>query len=138
MNLFLDANVLVSVLNKELPVFTYSSKVLSLASFRKEIRLFTSPACLAIAYYFACKRCSNSKALKKIHLLTSHLEITDMGNLEVKAANSNRQILDYEDGLQYYSALHAGCTAIITENKRDFHFSQIPIYTSKELIVDII
>jgi hypothetical protein len=29
MNLFLDANVLVSVLNKEYPVFTFSARILS-------------------------------------------------------------------------------------------------------------
>ena len=58
MKVFLDANILVSVLNKEYPVFTYSSRVLSLADHSK-YKFYTSPLCLAIAYYFAEKMNSN-------------------------------------------------------------------------------
>ncbi|HPM30759.1 MAG TPA: hypothetical protein PLJ60_10545 [Chryseolinea sp.] len=55
MNIFLDANILVSVLNKEYPLFTYSARILTLAD-NKKFTVFTSPICLAIAYYFAEKR----------------------------------------------------------------------------------
>lgn len=53
--IFLDANVLVSVLNKEYPLFTYSSRILSLAS-NPKFEVYTSPLCLAIAFYFAEKK----------------------------------------------------------------------------------
>ena len=55
MRIFLDANVLVSVLNKEYPLFTYSSRILSLAD-HKGYEVFTSPLCLTIAFYFAEKK----------------------------------------------------------------------------------
>ncbi len=51
MRIFLDANILVSVLNKEYPVFTYSSRVLSLTA-NSKFQVYTSPICLAIAFYF--------------------------------------------------------------------------------------
>ena len=35
MRIFLDANILVSVLNKEYPLFTYSSRIISLADNKK-------------------------------------------------------------------------------------------------------
>ena len=49
MNVFLDANVLVSVLNKEYPLFGFNARILSLADDRR-FKLFTSPVCLAIAF----------------------------------------------------------------------------------------
>jgi len=58
MKIFLDANILVSVLNKEYPVFSYSSRVLSLADNTK-FKVYTSPLCLAIAFYFAEKKTNN-------------------------------------------------------------------------------
>jgi predicted nucleic acid-binding protein len=64
MNIFLDANILVSVLNKEYPLFTYSSRILSLID-SKRFRVYTSPICLAIAFYFAEKKCGNKIALQK-------------------------------------------------------------------------
>lgn len=124
--IFLDANVLISVLNREYPLFLSSSRVLSLSD-RSDHILFTSPLCLAISFYFACKKCGAELALKKIALLSEKLQITLTGPEEVKATLLNKSILDFEDGLEYYSAMEANCTAIITEDTGDFYFSSIPV-----------
>ena len=58
MRIFVDANILISVLNKEYPLFTHSSRILSLAN-RKGFEIYTSPVCLAIAFYFAEKKYSS-------------------------------------------------------------------------------
>ena len=129
MKVFLDANILVSVLNKEYPVFTYSSRVLSLAD-NSKYKFYTSPLCLAIAYYFAEKKCGNAKARHKIDLLISKLQITTVNDKTVRDTNSNKKIHDFEDGLQYYSALHSGCKYIVTEDLNDFYFSEIEVLTS--------
>lgn len=52
---FIDANVLVAVMNKEYPLFSDAARVLSLAD-RHDYDLFTSPFCLAIGFYFAEKK----------------------------------------------------------------------------------
>jgi predicted nucleic acid-binding protein len=138
MKLFLDANVLVSILNHEMPVFSYASRILSLPTFNTKFEIYTTPICLAIAYCFSEKKSGNKKALEKMQLLSKHLKIATVGEKEVNATNGNVKIIDYEDGLQYYAALHAHCSAIITENTRDFYFSEIPVYTSKEFILNIL
>jgi len=40
----------------------------------------------------------------------------------------------FEDGLEYYTALHAGCTCIITEDTNDFYFSEIEVLNSEQFI----
>ena len=136
MKLYLDANVLVSVLNHEMPLFTYSSRILSLPNFKSKFSLYTSPICLAIAYYFAEKKCGSSRALEKMKILGNQLNIVSVGQEEVYAVNQNKKIHDYEDGLQYYAAQNAGCNAIITENLNDFYFSKLPIFTCKDFLLD--
>lgn len=54
MRIFLDANILVSVLNKEYPLYSYSSRIVSLVD-HKRFEVFTSPICLAIAFLFCRK-----------------------------------------------------------------------------------
>ncbi len=68
MRIFLDANILVYVLNKKFPVFPYSSRILSLAADPK-FSLYSSPVCLAIAFYFAEKKSGTAVAKKKIEIL---------------------------------------------------------------------
>lgn len=133
MKVFLDANILISVLNKEYPLFTYSSRVLSLAD-NIQFKVYTSPLCLAIAYYFAEKKHGNILARKKINLLIEKLRFTTIGEESVFEVEKNRKIHDFEDGLQYYSALESNCEYIVTEDVGDFYFSEIEVLTSRQFL----
>lgn len=133
MKIFLDANILVSVLNKEYPVFMYSSRILSLTQ-KKNVEIFTSPVCLAIAFYFAEKKSGTAKAKEKIELLASKISITETGKKTVQATIKNKAVHDFEEGLEYYSAVQARCTHLITEDKSDFYFADISVLNSEEFL----
>lgn len=126
MKIFIDANILVAVLNKEYPVFTYSSRILSLADSTK-FKLYTSPLCLAIAFYFSSKKSGEKKAKEKIAILSKKISLVSITQHSVQQALANPQVNDLEDGFQYYSALENGCTCIITEDRDDFYFSEIGV-----------
>jgi predicted nucleic acid-binding protein len=129
MRIFLDANILVSVLNKEYPLFSYSSRIVSLAD-HKDFEVFTSPLCLAIAFYFAGKK-NKKLARQKIGLLSEHLSITSVSEATVKKVTKNAAIHDFEDGLEYYAAVENKCECIITEDRDDFYFSDIEVINAE-------
>jgi predicted nucleic acid-binding protein len=133
MKLFLDANILVSVLNKEYPVFTYSSRILSLSD-KPGFELYTSPICLAIAFYFAEKKSGTATAKKKIAILCQHLKVAEVDQKSVQKCIANKKVNDFEDGLEYYSAIRAKCDCIITEDTSDFYFSDISVLKAEEFI----
>lgn len=133
MRVLLDANVLVSVLNKEYPVFTYSSRLLSLSD-QNRFQFFVTPLGLSIAAYFSAKKSGNASAKNKIKLLSDHLSIAIVNEQCVKQALSNKAVEDFEDGMQYYAALNARCDCIVTENKQDYYFSDIEITSSEEFL----
>ncbi len=136
MKIFLDANVLVSVLNKEYPLFTYSSRILSLAGSNK-YQLYTSPICLAIAFYFSEKKSGAKNAKSKIELLISKINISSTDGNAVSMAVQNKAVLDFEDGLEYYSALNAGCKYIITEDVDDYYFSELRVLGCEQFLGQI-
>jgi predicted nucleic acid-binding protein len=133
MKIFLDANILVSVLNKEYPLFSNAARILSLSG-EKDFEVFTSPICLAIAFYFAEKKSGPVSARKKIALLVSHINISTTNKEAVSRTISNRKIIDFENGLEYYSALESGCQTIVTEDRGDFHFSEIEVLSTREFM----
>ena len=126
MRIFVDANILVATLNREYPLFNWSARILSLNN-KHNIQLFTSPLCLAIAFYFATKKSGEVAAKKKIELLCKNIGITTVNQEITENALSNQKIRDFEDGLQYYSALNQKCDCIITEDQHDFYFSEIEV-----------
>ena len=126
MKIFLDANILVTVLNKEYPLFSLAARIMSLQD-NKKFMIYTSPLCLAIAFYFSEKKSGTATAMKKISFLATQIQITESGSKEVKKTIENKRISDFEDGLEYYSALNAGCNVIITEDAGDFYFAEIEV-----------
>ncbi len=133
MRIFLDANILVSVLNKEYPFFTYTSRIISLNDTTK-FTLFTSPVCLAIAFYFAEKKYKSASAKKRIQILCDHINIAAVNRSAVLQSLQNPAVNDFEDGLEYYSAIEAKCECIITEDIEDFYFSKIEVLSSERFV----
>ncbi|MEM6523636.1 MAG: PIN domain-containing protein [Bacteroidota bacterium] len=133
MKLFIDANVIISVLNKEYPVFTFSSRVLSLADDTAH-QLYTSPLCLAIAFYFSSKKNGDRLAKKKIGIIATYIGILSINEEITRQALNDPRAHDFEDGLQYYAAINEGCNVVITENKQDFYFSEVPVCNCEEFI----
>ena len=131
--IFIDANVIISVLNSEYPAFPFAAKVLSLAD-NPNYRLFTSPLSIAISFYFATKKCGVTKAHQKIILLGNKIQIVDTPEDCLKQLAKDKKIKDVEDGMQYYAAKKAKCNFIITDNIEDFYFSEIEVKTASALL----
>jgi hypothetical protein len=100
--------------------------VLSLAD-SPGFEVYTSPLCLAIAYYFAEKKNGKILARKKISILGTKINITTMDSHVVQLTSMNKLIGDFEDGLQYYSALGSKCKCIVTQDVGDYYFSDIEV-----------
>lgn len=134
MKVFVDANVLISVLNKELPNYQDDARFLSLAGHAR-FELYTSPMCLAIAFYFAEKKSGTILAKSKIDLLSRKISISEHHSKDVKSTIANAQIHDFEDGLEYYSAKHSKCQFIVTHDLSDFYFSEIEVIKPRDFLL---
>ncbi|MFT4154239.1 PIN domain-containing protein [Parafilimonas sp.] len=137
MKVFVDANILVSVLNKEYPLFTHGARILSLSG-NNNFHIYTSPICLAIAFYFAEKKHKTKLAKEKMALLCKHIFIAPATENAVEKTISNKRINDFEDGLEYYSAVESNCSYIVTEDKDDFYFSEITVMNARTFFEKVV
>lgn len=81
--------------------------------------------------FLLCRKKYKSGAKDKIQLLCNHIEITNITASVVNQSLNDITVLDFEDGMEYYSALAAKCDCIITEDIQDFHFSKIEVLQSE-------
>ena len=63
-------------------------------------------------------------AKQKIDLLCNYIAITSVNEEITRNALKNQKIHDFEDGLEYYSAIDSKCDFIVTEDRKDFYFSE--------------
>jgi predicted nucleic acid-binding protein len=133
MRVFIDANVIISVFNREYPLFIFSARILSLAN-SDQFELFTSPLCLAIAFYFSSKRSGEKMAKNKIQSLLENISLTTIDDSVARQTANDPRINDFKDGLEYYSAIKESCNVIVTEDKDDFYFSDIEVLNCSDFL----
>ncbi|MBK0369208.1 type II toxin-antitoxin system VapC family toxin [Flavobacterium agrisoli] len=133
--IFLDTNVLLDLLGERVPFFEAIAKVATLAD-QKKLTLIVSPLSFTTIDYVLNKYESSETVLNKFRKFKIICEICNV-NEEIidKALNSNFK--DFEDAVQYFTALLANCSLIITRNGKDFKNATIPIMTAEEFLSSI-
>ena len=127
--LFLDTNIVIDLLDKREP-FCYDAVQLFTLAYNKKVQLLVSPMTYATASFLLRKHGPEEvrRLLNNFRLLS---RVTTANERTVDESLVS-QFVDFEDALQYYSALTAKAEAIITRNKKDFANSKIPVMTAGE------
>lgn len=130
--LFIDTNIMLDLLGERKPFYNSIARIATLADKRK-ITMVVSALSYATVRYFLTKYEGIEKTKDKLRKFKVISEICDLDKLIIeKGLNSN--FSDFEDSLQYYSALRADCKILITRNGKDFKKSQIPVMTADEYL----
>ena len=134
--IFLDTNVILDLLGERVPFFDSIAKVATLAD-QKKLTLIISPLSFTTIDYVLNKYETSESVLNKLRKFKIICEVCEVNEETIdKALNSNFK--DFEDAVQYFSALQSNCSIIITRNGKDFKNSTIPIMTAEEYLSSII
>lgn len=114
------------------PFYLSAAKIVTLADQRK-IKLFVSALSYATVSYFLSKYYGLEKTKEKLRKFKIISAICELDEIIIeKSLNSN--FPDFEDSLQYFSALRTESDFIITRNGKDFKKSSIPVMTPDEFL----
>lgn len=131
--LFLDTNIVLDFLLEREEWLQEAISILSLAD-QGEIEVFCSTLSLATASFFMEKaKMPHDLLIKK---LKGFCEICTPSPVDADTVHMALQssFADFEDALQYYSALSCKADVIITRNGKDFANSKLPVRTASEWI----
>lgn len=125
-NVFVDTNILLDLLLKRKEFLHDATQLFSKADLG-HIQLFVSALSFANAYYILYKATSDKEARKELRKVEALLTIIDLKGKSIKLSLNDLNFKDFEDGLQYYSALEGKVDVIVTRNLKDFKASEIPV-----------
>lgn len=134
--IFLDTNVILDLLAERHPFYEPIAKIVSLAD-RKEISLFTSPISFTTVEYVLSKFESKESALLKLQKFSILCQVAE-ANQETIDKSLFSLFSDFEDAVQYFSALQSNCDLILTRNKLDYKKSVLPVFTASEFLASLI
>lgn len=131
MKIFLDTNILLDFVTEREGV-EEACDILQLGEEGK-VNLLTSYLTMANTAYVARRGRSREELYAVLSELTEMIQVLSMDELQLKQAIA-QPVSDFEDMLQYVCAITHRCDVIITRNKKDFYFSQIPVYSPNEFL----
>ncbi len=130
--IFIDSDIILDLLAKREPHYIYSAKLFTLID-RQKFTAYTSPIVFANLHYILKKHTSNLSALKNLRKLKTFINILPVDERVIEQS-LNSEFNDFEDAIQYFTAVNNGIKLILTRNKIDYKRSKIPIATAEEFI----
>ncbi len=132
MRVLFDTNVILDVLLERQPFSEPALKLLSKAE-KGEITGLVCATTITTIYYLVNKTLDRKKANECINLLLNLLEVASVNRIVIETARTLK-FKDFEDAVVYASALHSGCSCVVTRNLKDFSASEIPVFSPEEML----
>ncbi len=132
MNVLVDTNVLLDVLARREPHYRASAQVWTLAE-RGEITAFVSAISYNNVYYIVRKAESKPAAHQAVKMLR---DVFDSVAPDAKIINQaiDSECDDFEDAIQFHSAIRVHAQVLITRDPGDFPRSELAIATPEEFL----
>jgi predicted nucleic acid-binding protein len=129
---FVDTDIIYDLLAKRDPFYSAAAHLFTLAD-EGTIQIFISALSLANIHYLISKHQSESQAkqiLRKFKLLVHVTSLTE----KIIDLALNSEFEDFEDAIQYFSALQNDIEILLTRNLKDYKKAQISVLTAQNFI----
>lgn len=131
--LFIDTNIVIDLLAKREPFYQEAAKLFSLAD-KNKVKLIVSSLTFANTNYILSKLNDSVTAREILTKFKVLVTVADLNDKIIELSLNDKSFSDFEDGLQYYSALEYEADIIITRNLKDFKSSKIPVITAQSYL----
>lgn len=131
--LLVDTNIVLDLLSKRKEFYEEAQELFTLSDNNK-VKLFVSSLTIANTHYLLSREKSGVEARKiliKFKILVKVLPLDDK-ILELALVSDFK---DFEDAIQYHTALENDLDIIITRNKKDFKNALLPVLMAKEYLL---
>lgn len=131
--ILIDTNIVIDLLAKRKAFYNEAATLFSLSD-KNEVKLIISSLTFANVNYVLSKQTSASQARAILRKFKVLVDIVNLDDKIIELALSDETFPDFEDGLQYYSAIENNIDIIITRNKKDYKNSKLPVLTASEYL----
>ncbi len=128
--LFIYTNIVIDLLAKREPFYEEAAKLFSLAD-KNKINLIVSSLTFANTNYILSKMTNSTTAREILTKFKVLVTVAELNDKIIELALNDKSFSDFEDGLQYYTAMENEADIIITRNLKDFKTSTLPVITAQ-------
>ena len=130
--IFIDTNILIDVFTQRENFYINSARVLSLIN-KGRFKGYVSALTYLNIYYILRKILGKEKAVETLEKTKT---ICDTVSLDIKCIELAivSAFSDFEEAIQYYSAVNSNCICIVTRNPKHFKKGEISAFNPDEFL----
>ena len=134
--LLVDTNIVIDLLAKREPFYIEAAELFSLAD-KKQVYLYVNSLTFANTYYILNKNTDAKTARSVLRKFKTLIIVLNIDDKIIELSLNDNNFNDFEDAIQYYSALENNLDIILTRNLKDYKKSQLPVMTARHFINSI-
>ncbi|HSY61821.1 MAG TPA: PIN domain-containing protein [Cytophaga sp.] len=130
--IYVDTDIIMDLLAKREPYYQFAAELFSLAD-QNKIEICISPLTFYNISYIVFRNYNSSQSRKnllKFKTLVTFLPVND----KVIDLTLTSTFKDFEDGIQYYTALEHNVNILITRNLKEYKSAEITILTAEQYL----
>jgi predicted nucleic acid-binding protein len=132
MKIFIDTNIILDVIAERHPFYDASASIISLFE-KDQAEGFVSAMSFNNTHYILRKKSGKNKALKAMRTLLDTFSVVSLDE-KILSRTIDSGFNDFEDGIQFFSAMRCNADYLITRNIKDFPHQDIPVLTPEEFL----
>jgi predicted nucleic acid-binding protein len=129
---FVDTDIVLDLLGNRKPFYRHAAELFTIAD-RSEITIFVSSLSFSNLNYILSKQYSSNQARKILMKFKTLVTVLSVSDKVVELALLS-DFKDFENALQYFTALENGVTLLLTRNLKDYKTAGIPIMTAEQYL----
>ncbi|MEN8126107.1 MAG: PIN domain-containing protein [Bacteroidota bacterium] len=130
--ILVDTNIVLDLLARRQEFIIEAQELFTLSD-KKELKLYVSSLTFANTYYILSQQMKLGNARKILRKFKVLVEVLPMDD-KIIDLSLESDFKDFEDAIQYHTAIENEVNIIITRNLKDFKTSKIPVLTAKDYI----
>lgn len=129
---FVDTDIILDLLSNRNPFYTYSAHLFSEAD-QGKTKIYVSSLSFSNLNYILSKQYSTAQARKKLLKFKTLVTVLGVTDKVVELALSS-DFKDFEDGLQYFTAIEHNVKTLLTRNLKDYKSAEITVMTAEQFL----
>ena len=130
--ILVDTNIVLDLLSERKEYIKETQVFFTLAA-QNKVKLFVSTLTFANAHYILANQMKISGAQRILRKFKTLVEAVSFDE-RILELSLDSKFKDYEDSIQYYSAIACSADLIVTRNKKDFKLSDLPVLDVREFL----
>jgi predicted nucleic acid-binding protein len=129
---FVDTDIVLDLLSNREPFYSHSAHLFSEAD-KGKIRIHVSSLTFSNLNYILSRQYSVDQARKKLLKFKTLVTVLSVTDKVVELALSS-DFKDFEDGLQYFTAIENNLKTLLTRNLKDYKTAEITVMTAEQFL----